>query len=77
MKPSRGASAGSTTPRMPRQGTKEEGPLVCTLLSKAGRLTCRRCSQELEGTRFENYWISQDGKGGAHMGPLDPLWGAS
>jgi len=39
------------------QGTSEEGPLVCSLLVK-----------ELEGTRFENYWISQDGKGQYRLG---------
>ncbi|CAK9059405.1 Protein MEI2-like 4 (OML4) (MEI2-like protein 4) [Durusdinium trenchii] len=39
------------------QGTSEEGPLVCSLLAK-----------ELEGTRFEHHWISQDGKGQYRLG---------
>eukprot|EP00931_Biecheleriopsis_adriatica_P108328 TRINITY_DN82638_c0_g1_i1.p1 TRINITY_DN82638_c0_g1~~TRINITY_DN82638_c0_g1_i1.p1 ORF type:complete len:289 (+),score=60.46 TRINITY_DN82638_c0_g1_i1:61-867(+) len=39
------------------QGTTEEGPLVCCLLAK-----------ELEGSRFEGHWISQDGKGRYRLG---------
>eukprot|EP00435_Cladocopium_sp_Y103_P063425 s39_g25.t1 len=39
------------------QGSPEEGPLVCSLLAK-----------ELEGTRFEHCWISQDGKGQYRLG---------
>lgn len=39
------------------QGTVAEGPLVCSLLAK-----------ELEGTRFEGTWISQDGKGMYRLG---------
>eukprot|EP00930_Biecheleria_cincta_P084841 TRINITY_DN74274_c0_g1_i1.p1 TRINITY_DN74274_c0_g1~~TRINITY_DN74274_c0_g1_i1.p1 ORF type:complete len:289 (-),score=58.71 TRINITY_DN74274_c0_g1_i1:299-1111(-) len=39
------------------QGTKDEGPLVCCMLAK-----------DLEGTRFEGHWISQDGKGKYRLG---------
>ncbi|CAE7599545.1 unnamed protein product [Symbiodinium natans] len=39
------------------QGTAEEGPLVCSMLAK-----------ELEGTRFDHHWISQDGKGRYRLG---------
>ncbi|CAE7347613.1 unnamed protein product [Symbiodinium pilosum] len=39
------------------QGTDEEGPLVCSMLAK-----------ELEGTRFDHQWISQDGKGRYRLG---------
>ncbi|CAJ1417957.1 unnamed protein product [Effrenium voratum] len=39
------------------QGTAEEGPLVCSILAK-----------ELEGTRFDHLWVSQDGKGTYRLG---------
>jgi len=39
------------------QGTAEEGPLVCSMLAK-----------ELEGTRFDHHWVSQDGKGRYRLG---------